>query len=156
MFVEYEVILQRPFPEAGRRLLAGIEGWEDLGSAAYRRGEEVRSRVGPLRPLAKEVIVSVGRPDLSRHRLSLPVTWRATGAESLFPRLDGQLEMSVMTDESSRLRLLASYRPPLGTVGGIVDRVLLAGLARATLVDWVNRVAASIDEEEQVVTPDRA
>ncbi len=150
MFVEYDVTVGRPYSEAGRRLLAGIAGWEDLGGAAYRRGEDLKSRVGPLRPLAKEVIVAVGKPNLSRHRLSLPVTWRATGAESLFPRLDGQLEMSPLGEDSSRLRLLASYRPPMGAIGAVVDRVMLAGLARATVADWVDRVAATIESDEQV------
>jgi hypothetical protein len=155
VFVEYEVTVGQSYAEAGRRLLAGIEGWESLGSAAYRRGEELRSRVGPLRPLAKEVIVAVGKPNLSRHRLSLPVTWRATGAESLFPRLDGELDVSPLTDDSSRLRLVASYRPPMGNIGAVVDRVMLAGLARTTVADWVDRVAHSIEAGEQVLTLER-
>lgn len=145
MFIEHEVELGHPAFEVERRLMATLTEVEGLGSAAYRRGEELRSRVGPTEPFAKEVVVAVGRAHLSRSGLVLPVTWRATGAQALFPRLQGELTVTDRRDSTSALAFRASYQPPFGWLGTVVDRFLLARFARLTIVDWLERIAATIE-----------
>jgi hypothetical protein len=144
VFVEHEVVLERPAAEVSAALMGRLSEVEGLGSAAYRHGEHLRSRVGPIAPIAKEVLVAVGRPQMSRSGLVLPVTWRATGAQSLFPRLDGELVVLDHGAHRCMLRLQASYRPPFGWIGDVVDRFLLARFARLTVEDWLRRLATSM------------
>lgn len=144
MFVEHEVVVESPASEVAVHLMGRLAEVEGLGSAAYRHGEHLRSRVGPIGPFAKEVVVAVGRPQMTREGLVLPVTWRATGAHVLFPRLEGDLLVRDRGRYRSTLRLQASYRPPFGWIGDVVDRFLLARFARLTVENWLQRLAASM------------
>lgn len=141
MFVDYSAEVELPAPRVSELLLTHLREMEGLGAAAYRRGEELHSRVGPGGGLAKEVVVALGAPRMSRSGMVLPVTWRATGAQALFPRLEGDLGIQTVEGPRSEIRLQASYRPPLGGVGGLVDRLVLSRVARSTVADWVDRIA---------------
>jgi hypothetical protein len=141
VFVEYSTEVAVPASRLSRLFLANLAEMEGFGTAAYRRGEELHSRVGPGGPLAKDVVVALGSPHMTRAGMAVPVTWRATGAQALFPRLEGDLVVEGSGPERSSLHLRASYRPPLGSVGDLVDRLLLARLARSTVADWVDRMA---------------
>lgn len=144
MFVQHEVVAPGPVNEVERRLVARLVEVEGLGSVAYRHGEDLRSRVGPVNSLDKEVVVAIDRPVMTRAGLVLPVTWRATGAQALFPRLRGDLAVSRRDDGSALLQLKASYRPPFGWIGDVVDRLLLARFARLTVEDWLDRIAQAL------------
>lgn len=147
MFVDYSVELNRPERTVAGLLMSHGAVMEGMGAAAYRRGEELRSRVGPRGPLAKEVVISLGQPFMSRHGAVLPVRWRATGAEALFPRLDGELSVQTRGPQTSIIELRATYQPPLGTIGDLMDRAVLARLARSTVKDWVDRIAEWVETE---------
>ena len=140
MFLDYSAELALPAPRVSELLASHLEEMEGMGAAAYRRGEALHTKVGPG-PLAKEVVVALGTPQMRRSGMVVPVTWRATGARALFPRLEGDLEIRPVDSHRSEIRIRASYRPPLGSVGTIVDRLLLSGLARSTVSDWVDRIA---------------
>lgn len=148
MLIVQDVRVGRPAGEVERRLIAGISQVQGMGGAAYRHGENLYSKVGPARPLAKEVVVAVGRPTISRSGVSLPVTWRATGAESLFPRLDGELVVAPLDGDATSLVLRATYQPPFGWIGDMVDRLLLARIARQTVTDWLDRVAQYLESRD--------
>ena len=145
MFVEYSTEVGIAEATAVELLSAHSADMEGLGAAAYRHGESLRSKVGPGPLLAKEVIISLGEPIITRHGTSIPVRWRATGAEALFPRLDGELAIGSRAEGGATITLRATYQPPLGTIGGLVDRLLLARIARATVEDWVARIVAWLD-----------
>lgn len=146
MFVEYSADVEVPEATSVELLASHASDMEGFGAAAYRHGESLRSRVGPGTLLAKEVIISLGAPVISRHGTAFPVRWRATGAEALFPRLDGELWVDARPEGGSRISLRATYRPPLGTVGSIVDRLVLARIARTTIENWVDRIVAWLEE----------
>lgn len=146
MFVDYSAELALPARRVSALLVSHVKEMEGLGAAAYRRGEELHSRVGPGGPLAKEVVVALGSPHMSRSGMVVPVSWRATGAQALFPRLEGDLSIERQGPDHSALHLRASYRPPLGTVGNMVDRLLLSRLARSTVADWVDRIGEWVTE----------
>lgn len=151
MFVEYAAEIDVPEPVAAQILANDYKEMEGMGTAAYRKGEELRSRVGPGGLLAKEVVVGIGEPKMSRRGVVIPVRWRATGAEALFPRLEGELQVLAVDDRRTSLRLQATYRPPLGTIGDLMDRLVLARLARATVADWVERIAEWVTETARSV-----
>ena len=153
MFVDYSTQVDVPASRLSSLFLEHVREMEGFGTAAYRRGEELHSRVGPGGPLAKEVVVALGSPYMTRSGMVVPVTWRATGAQALFPRLEGDLFVETTDENRSTLHLRASYRPPLGSVGTVVDRLLLARVARSTVADWVDRMgewASSADRQEAV------
>lgn len=151
MFVEYSADIEVPEPVAAEILANHYGEMEGMGAAAYRKGEELRSRVGPGGLLAKEVVVGIGEPKMSRRGVVIPVRWRATGAEALFPRLEGELNVIGLDGQRTSLRLQATYHPPLGSIGSLMDRLVLARLARATVADWVERIAAWVSEEAHSV-----
>lgn len=144
MFVQHEIDIELPVGLVERALMDSSSNVEGLGEAAYRHGEELRVKVGPDAPIAKEIVVQLGKPRISSHGLAIPVTWRATGAQSLFPKLEGELEAVASAAGHTILRFRASYDPPFGWVGDLLDRLLLGRIAQLTVADWVARVSASI------------
>lgn len=153
MFVEHETEIDLPVGVVERTLMDSIATVEGLGEAAYRHGEELRGRVGPESTLAKEIVVQLGKPRISSHGLAIPVTWRATGAQSFFPKLEGELEARSGSANRSTLGLKASYDPPFGWIGDVLDRLLLGRIAQLTVADWVDRVSVAI--QTQVTSPNR-
>lgn len=145
MFVEHETDIELPVGVVERALIDSMSTVEGLGEAAYRHGEELRGRVGPPTQLAKEIVVQMGKPRISSHGLAIPITWRATGAQSLFPKLEGELEAIGVAANSTRLKLRASYDPPFGWVGDLLDRLLLGRIAQLTVADWVAKVSEAIE-----------
>ena len=79
MFVEYSAEVDLPHQEAAELITAHVAEMEGMGAVAYRRGEELRTRVGPGGLLAKEVVIALGPPAMSRRgdgadkRLAEPV-----------------------------------------------------------------------------------
>jgi len=146
VFVDYSADLDLSAAQASQLILSHLEEMEGMGAAAYRRGEELHTKVGPGGHLAKEVVVALGTPHMTKSGMVLPVRWRATGAQALFPRLEGDLQVLPVGTDRAELRLLASYRPPFGAVGGLVDRLVLSRVARSTVADWVDRIADWLSE----------
>ncbi len=144
MLVQHEVGLALPIDVVEQALIDRLEAIEGMGEVVYREGEELRSKVGPETQLAKEVAITFGQPRISRSGLAIPVSWRATGARSLFPRLDGELEATRTGADQVSLSIRASYDPPLGWVGDALDRLLLERVARMTIEKWLDRVAESL------------
>jgi hypothetical protein len=141
VFVDYSVEVPLPERLVAESIIAHASEMEGMGAAAYREGEELRGKVGPGGLFAKEVVIGMGKPFMSRRGAVVPVRWRATGAEALFPSLDGELSIEAGTNGTTHLHLRATYQPPLGAIGDLMDRLLLARVARATAANWVERIA---------------
>ncbi|MEX1037690.1 MAG: hypothetical protein WDZ96_02390 [Acidimicrobiia bacterium] len=154
MFVEHEIGVGLPIEVVERQLVDKLTALEGFGEVVYRRGEGLRSRVGPETPLAKEVSLKFGHPRITRSGLALPFTWQATGAQALFPRLTGELEASRTGPKSSGLKVRASYDPPFGWVGDLLDHLLLERVARLTVEDWLQRVGDSLENAPAISYPE--
>lgn len=154
MFVEHEIAVDIPIEVAERQLMDKLAALESFGVVVYRRGEDLRSRVGPETPLAKEVALNFGQPKITRGGIALPFTWRATGARALFPRLTGDLEASRSGPSTTALRVRASYDPPFGWVGDLLDHLLLERVARLTVEDWLQRVGRSLENVPAITYPE--
>lgn len=104
--------------------------------------------VGRL-PIYKHVRLRVGastatlRPD----SVMLPVSWEAVGGPPIFPRMEGTLHVEPSRNGGSRLTLNATYEPPLGKLGELIDRALMHRIAQATMSDFVDRLAAALSAE---------
>jgi hypothetical protein len=122
------------------RLVAEMSTW---AGSAYRNGEALAGRLGGMSGLASLVLFDLGSPRPTPAGLTYSVRWRATGASSLFPRLEAELEIADMGD-SVLVTLRGNYDPPLGTVGRLVDRAILGRVADATVKSWVDRLAGEL------------
>ncbi len=74
----------------------------------------------------------------------LPIWWRATAPEQLFPALEADIEVAALGPNRTQLSMSARYRPPMGTVGRILDRTLLHRVAEATVKDFLDRVGEGL------------
>ncbi len=117
--------------------------------------EDLYMRVGPGSRawLGKTVSISVGQPNDSLEKVSIPIAWEARGASSLFPRLYAKLVVSKKTDENTSMILTGHYHPPLGKAGQILDQALLHLLAQATIKAFFERTNEVIEDNfiKQVV-----
>ena len=92
------------------------------------------------RQVVREVRIGVGRLLEDDGILALPLWWQAAEHPQLFPTFDGGLE--VRGDElETELRLVGSYRPPLGAVGRFADGVVGHRVVMASLDEFLSAVA---------------
>lgn len=94
-------------------------------------GLEVRVRLGDCSPLGDGA--------------SVPLRWEASHLPSLFPVLDGDIELAPLGPDECRLVLRASYRPPMERLGRVLDSVLLHRIAESTVRSFLRRVADSLE-----------
>ena len=147
MFVHYFTHVPLNVSEVEARLDSLRHNLTEMAGVAYREGEELRSRVGPwVDGFAKEVEIEIGTAELHRTGIAYPITWTATGAEILFPKLNAELLLAHVGKTSTRLAIEGTYEPPLGVVGKVADRALLGRYADAAVRNWLDRLAEALIE----------
>ena len=148
MFIRYFLELDDPFDRVEAALLADPSTWvPGMARAAGELGERLLTEVGfPVedRRMDKEVEISFSEPYRSASATRLPMTWKATGAQRLFPLLEADLEVAGLGATRTQLSISARYRPPLGPLGRVLDRALLHRVAEAAIKDFLDRVGAAI------------
>ena len=145
--MRYDVHLDRPVDRVRSELQEAPERW--LPSVAGQLGpRRFLTRVGfaTAPRISKQVELTVGEAEAPGQWLVIPVSWRATGPSQLFPRLDGKLTVQPLGPQSSILWLGATYQPPLGGLGREIDDLVMHGVARATIEDFVEGIAARLSE----------
>lgn len=99
------------------------------------------------RPIAREVVVTLGDFEQLSEPLEFcrrAVQWEAVSASSLFPRMEGSIEVQPLSPTESQLSLVGRYQPPLGALGAALDSLVLHRVAEASLHRFFSRVAARI------------
>ncbi len=127
---------------------------ESFAVEAIDHGHTVLAEVGfPMagRRLGKQVEIEVGDPVETPSRTWLPLTWKATGAEGLFPSLEGELEAAPLGKDLTQIGLSARYKPPFGVLGTTLDRMFLHRVAEATVQDFVQRVADAVEDRSATI-----
>ena len=144
MFLRYYLELRAPFDDVQRALLGDTGAWiPGLLRDAEDRGQRLLADVGfamDTRRIDKEVEIEIGEPHRIPGVTTLPMAWRATGTERLFPQLDADLEVAALGRERTQLSISARYRPPMGVVGRALDKALLHRVAEATVKDFLDGV----------------
>ena len=148
MFVRYFLDLAAPFENVEASLLDEPGTWvPGLLRDAEDRGERLLADVGfvlETRRIDKQVEVQLGTPYRIPSKTLLPMSWRATGSDRLFPQLDADLEVAALGRGRTQLSISARYRPPLGAAGRVLDRALLHRVAEATIKDFLDRVGERV------------
>jgi hypothetical protein len=152
MFVRYFVDLPVAFEDVETSLLDDPAAWvPGLLRDAEDRGELLLAEVGfalEARRVDKEVEIRLGSAYRIPGKTLLPMTWRATGAERLFPQLDADLEVAALGTSRTLLSISARYRPPMGSLGRALDRAMLHRVAEATIKDFLDRVGERVQHHE--------
>ena len=128
----------------------------DFLEDAERSGIEVHV---PLRDFLPRVTGKVKKPvkmvfarhgdELEQGRLhdAMLVEWKAVGTR-LFPHFHGTLRLRIAGVNATRLTLEGAYRPPLGGFGVGFDRLIGHRIARATMRNLLDRIAAEMERRE--------
>jgi hypothetical protein len=156
MFVRYYLEVPLPFDEAEATLLNAPQTWvSGLAQDAEERGGALLAEVGfgpPGRRVQKRIQVKLGAPFRLASKTILPMAWHATGADSLFPSLEADLEVAALSVGRTQLAISARYRPPLGPVGKAIDRALLHRIAEATIKDFLDRAGEALTARSVAVS----
>jgi len=160
MFLRYYCELAEAFERVEPRLLQAPERWlPGLATSANRRGELLLAAVGfelGRYRVGKEVAMSFGEPLAAAGRTVLPMTWRVTGPQALFPQFEGELEVAALGAHCTQLVISVNYRPPLGPVGLTVDRFVLHRVAEATIKDFLDRTGDALRQPQPAASHDLA
>ncbi len=76
----------------------------------------------------------------------ITIRWRAAALEGFFPEMSADLHVQPHSSGGASLVLDARYRPPGGLLGLLVDQLLGRFVAATTAQQFLERLAASIDE----------
>lgn len=165
MFLEEQLTVHVPVDVAAARISAWLAppptptvvhpGSEDtgIGAEAYAAGTAVLSRAG-FAGLTKEVAVQTLPPHHRGRTVVIVVRMVATGpAGHLFPVLDADLELSPVSDHVTLVFLRGTYRPPLGSVGAVLDRAVLHHAAKATARRLISQAAEAATNEPPEQSP---
>lgn len=148
MFLADDVSLPCSASIAQYRMLTLLreDGLQGASSGAFRNGNRMLVRAGVV-GLSKQVQVQVKPAYFTDDAMIIPIRWNATGAAGgLFPQVDANLEVASDGSDLSVLRVVGSYRPPFGSVGANLDRVLLNRVARATFRTLLLRLRDELTE----------
>jgi hypothetical protein len=69
---------------------------------------------------------------------------QALEGAAAFPVFDGTLRVEPLDTFSSKLVLTGSYSVPLGAIGSVADRTILAGAAKRSLRSLLNELRAEV------------
>lgn len=156
MFLRYFVDMPAAFETVEPMLAREPERWMAAPAGdAEERGESLMAAVGfrvAGRRLRKRVFVEFGPAVRLPTATVILMSWRATGPEGLFPRLEADVEIARLGPGRTQLAVNARYDPPLGAVGSAVDRVLLHRVAEATIKDFLDRVAEAVTTASEEAT----
>jgi hypothetical protein len=114
---------------------------------ATQDGETIRMRIGPSWAaglITRQVNVTLWPPRARDDALARSVTWVPVEWQSLFPLLDGDIELAPLGPQCSRLSLAVAYTPPMGGFGVQVDRTLLHRVAASTVRSFLVQVAEGL------------
>jgi hypothetical protein len=114
---------------------------------AYRKGEELRTRIEPGAFLpAKEIEIVLGRPTGRSGSVMIPMDWKGTGVGALFPVMKGDLVLQSLGQELVQVVFRGSYEPPLGALGRLLDRAVLHRLAEASAKAFLDQLCRAVND----------
>jgi hypothetical protein len=151
MFASGERVVPVTFDAAASRLAGVARGGflRELSGSVYQGGMEYLLRVGPLgaAPGASRLVrVRFTEPARRDGTMTVALRWEAAGvAGGLFPALDADIRLCDEGGDRVRLSLAGSYRPPLGSLGAGLDRLVLHTVAAATIKALLTGIAAALE-----------
>lgn len=138
MYVQHSVHIDQSVDQCAAALERGPRTWfprlqADNASAVGLRVAGVSVR--------KRVIVELGEPETKGEWTNVPISWKATFPEQLFPVLVGRVELVPVEKKVTRLTVSGMYEPPLGRLGALIDDAVMHSVAEATVREVTESIA---------------
>ncbi len=102
---------------------------------------------GRLPRLRLPVEVDCLSPVTGGAEAGITIRWRAAALGAFFPEMSADLHVQPHSSGEASLELDARYRPPLGLLGLLADQLVGRFVAAATAQQFLERLAASVDEQ---------
>ena len=148
--------VNHPYPQVRRVLLEDAAGlFQRATTVATSRAASLRAQLhahfGPL-DLGAEVEIRVIPIEHRQSPLGGPATrvtleWKAVKHPGAFPVMHATLAFYGLTESETQLELEGTYEPPLGMLGKAVDAVIGRRIAEASVLRFIQEVAARLREE---------
>jgi hypothetical protein len=90
------------------------------------------------------VEVEVGEPVTTSTWTVIPLTWKATFPQKLFPMMTGKIELAPVDKNVTRLIVSGIYEAPLGGVGRQLAEAVMHKAADATVQDLAESIATRL------------
>jgi len=143
MYVKHSVHVDQPIKDCSDALMSGPSKWfPKLGASGQGT---VALHVAGV-PVHKRVMVEVGEPVKTSTWAVIPLNWRATFPEKLFPVMTGKVELAPVDKNVTRLTVSGMYEPPLGRLGKELDDALMHSAAEATVKELAESIAQRLDK----------
>src|ERR1700693_3555878 len=142
MFVRHSVHIEHPVAActdavmSGRRKCFPRLSGKGVGSVGVHIGGV---------PVSKRVVVTLGEPVKTATWTVIPLDWKATFPEQLFPKMTGRIELPPVDKTVTRLTVSGMYEPPLGKVGKGLNETLMQGVAGTTVKELAEAIAKRLD-----------
>jgi hypothetical protein len=149
MFIYDFIQVDVPFADVRDHLLHGGGAWLSQLATAACEGEQypaARISVRPAEdlPVSKQVVVEIDEPYENDGLVRVPFRWRATGPSALFPTLEGDIELAHLGHCRTHICVMGRYNPPLGSIGRVLDRIVLHHFAEGTIRSFLKAVAEDL------------
>jgi len=152
--IERYAYVERPYEDVWVWLGAHLS---ELGDPLPGGGRSVELRIRPggvdvSRPVRLHVGGLVAGDDRARASLG----WADATHPHLFPHLEAVLEIAPVPNDAlpfTQLGVVARYRPPLGRLGAIGDRLVGAEVTDVALTTFLDELVDAV--ESQTVSPSR-
>ncbi len=136
MHIQHSVHIQQPVKAVSEALLEGQAKWFPKSVGLHVAGVPVR----------KKVTVEFGEPARTSTWAVVPVTWKATFPEKLFPMMTGKVDVAPVSKDETRLTVSGMYEPPLGKLGEQLDEALMHHFAEGTVRELAESIAAALEK----------
>jgi hypothetical protein len=150
---QYVTVPYEKVREALKRDAVGIFQRATAGAASRARELVATLRVdlGPLEIGADVNIVVRGIEEktsaLGDRTTEVTLGWTAVNAAALFPSMEATLSIYALSAQETQVDLRGRYQPPLGVVGGALDSLVGHRVAEASVLRFVQDIAARISAE---------
>jgi hypothetical protein len=150
MFAAGQQVIDVPLGIAQSRLAGLIRGaWlRNTSHEVYQHSADDLLRVGPFgdKPGTSRLVrVQFTEPAYRDDQMRVGLRWEAVGVTGgLFPALDADIVLTA-DGERTRVALTGTYRPPLGSLGAGLDRLVLGKVATATIAAFLHHISAALE-----------
>jgi hypothetical protein len=142
VFSRHSVHIDHPIAACTKALMSGPQTW--FPSLSNKNVGTVSVHIAGM-SVRKQVVVSLGKPVRTATWTVIPLDWKATFPEHLFPTMSGKIELAPVDNSISRLTVSGMYQPPLGKLGKQLDETVMKGVADATVNELAESIAKRID-----------
>src|SRR5687768_7493502 len=145
--IERYAYVERPYEDTWTWMASHLS---TLGEALPGGGRAVELRIRPAgTEIARPVRLHVAGLVCGEDRARAGLEWTDAARPHLFPQLEGTLEIAPVPHDGTpftQIGILARYRPPLGPLGAIGDRLVGAEITDAALTAWLDDLADAVDD----------